>query len=74
MAKIYFKIALMLVLAFVWGIGVCGADALMDSGHWFVLMCMVFLPLLLFLWSCRSGRMDDVFDWFEKIEKKMKTY
>ena len=74
MAKIYLKIALMLVLAFVWCIGVCGADAVVESGHWFVLMCMVILPIALFVWACRSGRMDDVLAWFEEIEGKMKTY
>ena len=74
MAKIYLKIALMFVLTFVWGIGVCGADAIMERGHWFLLMCMVILPIALFVWSCRSGRMDDVLAWFEEIEGKMKKY
>ena len=74
MAKIYLKIALMFVLTFVWCIGVCSADAIMESGHWFLLMCMVILPMALFLWACRSGRMDDVLAWFEEIEGKMKTY
>ena len=73
MAKIYLKIALMFVLTFVWCIGVCGADALMESGHWFVLICMIILPAALFAWACRSGRMDDVLELFEKIEGKMKT-
>ena len=74
MAKIYLKIALMFVLTFVWCIGVSGADAIMESGHWFLLMCMVILPIALFVWACRSGRMDDVLAWFEEIEGKMKTY
>ena len=74
MAKIYLKIALMFVLAFVWCIGVCGADAIMKSGNWFALMCMVILPMALFVWACRSGRMDDVLAWFEEMEGKMKKY
>jgi hypothetical protein len=48
MAKIYLKIALMFVLTFVWCIGVCGADAIMESGHWFVLIiayCIVRMGL-----------------------------
>ena len=74
MSKIYLKIALMFVLTFVWCIGVCGADAIMESGHWFLLMCMVILPIALFVLACRSGRMDDVLALFEEIEGKMKTY
>ena len=74
MAKIYLKIALMFVLTFVWCIGVCGADAIIESGHWFLLMCMVIFPIVLFAFACRSGRMDDVLAWFEEIEGKMKTY
>ena len=55
-------------------IGICGADAMMESGHWFVLMCMVILPIALFLFACRSGMVDDVLEWVEKIEEKLKTY
>ena len=73
MAKIYLKIALMFVLTFVWCIGVCGADAIIERGHWFLLMCMVILPIVLFALACRSGRMDDVLELFEGIEGKMKT-
>ena len=72
MAKI--KIALMFVLALVWCVGVCGADAIMGSGHWFVLMCIVILPVALFAWAYRSGLMDDVLELLEKIEGKMNTY
>ena len=67
MAKIYLKIALMFALTLVWCIGVCYADAIIDSGHWFLLMCMVILPIVLFAWACRSGRMDDVLALVEKI-------
>ena len=74
MTKIDLKIALMFVFALVWCIGVCGADMIIESGHWFLLMCMVILPIALFVWSCRSGRMDDVLAWFEEIEGKMKKY
>ena len=74
MTKIYLKIALMCVLTSVWCIGVCCADAIMDSGHWFLLTCMVILPIALLAWACRSGRMDDVLEWFDGIEGKMKTY
>jgi len=74
MTKIYLKIALMFALTFVWYIGVCGFDTIMASGHWFLLMCMVILPIALFVWACRSGRMDDVLAWIEGIEKKMNTY
>ena len=62
MAKIYLKIMLMFVLTLVWCVGVCGADALMESGHWFLLMCMVLFPMGLFAWSCRSGMVDDVLE------------
>jgi hypothetical protein len=74
MTKIYLKIALMFVLTLVWYIGVCGVDAIMARGYWFLLMCMVILPIALFVWACRSGRMDDVLAWIEGIEKKMNTY
>ena len=74
MTKIYLKLALMIVLALVWCIGICGADAMMESGHWFLLMCMVILPIALFLFACRSGMVDDVLEWVEKIEEKLKTY
>jgi hypothetical protein len=74
MAKIYLKIALMFVLTLVWCIGVCCTDAIIDSGHWFLLMCMLILPIVLFTWACNSGKMDDVLAWVEKIEGKMKTY
>ena len=74
MAKIYLKIALMFVLTLVWCLGVCCADAIIDSGHWLLLMCMLILPMVLFTWSCSSGKMDDVLEWVEKIEGKMKTY
>ena len=74
MTKIYLKLALMIVLALVWCIGICGADAMMESGHWFVLMCMVILPIALFLFACRSGMVDDVLEWVEEIEEKMKKY
>ena len=74
MTKIYLKLALMIVLALVWCIGICGADAMMESGHWFVLMCMVILPIALFLFVCRSGMVDDVIEWVEEIEEKLKTY
>ena len=47
MAKIYLKIALMFVLTFVWCIGVCGADAIMESGHWFLMMCMPAFTLII---------------------------
>ena len=73
MSKINLKIALMLVLALIWCIGVCGADMIIESGHWFLLMCMVILPIVLFALACRSGRMDDVLELFEGIEGKMKT-
>ena len=74
MAKIYLKLALMFVLTLVWCLGVCCADAIIDSGHWFLLMCMLILPMALFTWSCSSGKMDDVLAWIEKIEGNMKTY
>lgn len=74
MTKIYLKLALMIVLALVWCIGICGADAMMESGHWFVLMCMVILPIALFLFACRSGMVEDVLEWVEEIEEKLKTY
>ena len=74
MTKIYLKLALMIVLALVWCIGICGADAMMESGHWFVLMCMVILPIALFLFACRSGMVEDVLEWVEEIEEKMKKY
>ena len=70
MAKIYLKIVLMLILGLIWCIGVCGADALMDNGHWFVLICMVILPVALCKWACRRGMLNDVFRWFEKIDIK----
>ena len=74
MTKIYLKLALMIVLGLVWCIGICGADAMMESGHWFVLMCMVILPIALFLFACRSGMVDDVLEWVEEIEEKLKKY
>ena len=74
MTKIYLKLALMIVLALVWCIGICGADAMMESGHWFVLMCMVILPIALFLFAWRSGMVEDVLEWVEEIEEKLKTY
>ena len=74
MSKIYLKIILMVVLALVWCIGVCCADVIMDSGHWFVLICMVILPIVLILLFFRSGRMDDVIEWFKVIEERMKKY
>ena len=74
MTKIYLKLAFMIVLALVWCIGICGADAMMESGHWFVLMCMVILPITLFLFACRSGMVEDVLEWVEEIEEKLKTY
>jgi hypothetical protein len=74
MAKIYLKLALMFVLTLVWCIGVCCADAIIDSGYWLLLMCMLILPMVLFTWACSSGKMDDVLAWVEKIEGKMKTY
>ena len=74
MTKIYLKLTLMIVLALVWCIGICGADAIMESGHWFVLMCMVILPIALFLFACRSGMVDYVLEWVEEIAEKLKTY
>ena len=74
MAKIYLKLTVMFVLTLVWCIGICGADVIMERGHWFLLICMVILPIALFVWVCRSGRMDDVLAWVEKIEGKMKAY
>ena len=74
MTKIYLKLTLMIVLALVWCIGICGADAMMESGHWLVLMCMVILPIALFLFACRSGMVDDVLEWVEEIAEKLKTY
>ena len=74
MSKIYLKIILMVVLALVWCIGVCCADVIMDSGHWFVLICMVILPIVLILLFFRSGRMGDVIEWFEEIKERMKKY
>ena len=74
MTKIYLKLTLMIVLALVWCIGICGADAMMESGHWFVLMCMVILPIALFLFACRSGMVDDVLEWVDEIAEKLKTY
>ena len=74
MTKIYLKLALMIVLALVWCIGICGADAMMESGHWFVLMCMVILPIALFLFACRSGMVEDVLEWVDEIAEKLKTY
>ena len=74
MSKIYLKIILMVVLALVWCIGVCCADVIMDSGHWFVLICMVILPIVLIVLFFRSGRMDDVIEWFEGIKERMKKY
>ena len=74
MSKIYLKIILMVVLVLVWCIGVCGADVIMDSGHWFVLICMVILPIVLILLFFRSGRMGDVIEWLEGIEERMKKY
>ena len=71
MTKIYLKLALMIVLALVWCIGICGADAMMESGHWFVLMCMVILPITLFLFACRSGMVEDVMQWTESLAKKI---
>ena len=71
MTKIYLKLALMIVLALVWCIGICGADAMMESGHWFVLMCMVILPIALFLFACRSGMVEDVMQLIESLEKKL---
>jgi len=62
------------VLTLIWFIGVCGADAIMESGHWLLLICMVILPMSLFAWACMSGKMDDVLEFVEKIEEKMKTY
>ena len=74
MTKIYLKLALMIALALVWCIGICGADAMMESGHWFVLMCMVILPIALFLFACRSGMVEDVLEWVDEIAEKLKTY
>ena len=74
MSKIYLKIILMVVLALVWCIGICCADVIMDSGHWFVLICMVILPIVLILLFFRSGRMGDVIEWLEGIEERMKKY
>ena len=74
MSKIYLKIILMVVLVLVWCIGVCCADMIMDSGHWFVLICMVILPIVLILLFFRSGRMGDVIEWLEGIEERMKKY
>ena len=71
MTKIYLKLALMIVLALVWCIGICGADAMMESGHWFLLICMVILPIALFLFVCRSGMVEDVMQWIESLEKKL---
>ena len=71
MTKIYLKLALMIVLALVWCIGICGADAMMESGHWFLLICMVILPIALFLFACRSGMVEDVMQWIESLEKKL---
>ena len=71
MKKIYLKLALMIVLALVWCIGICGADAMMESGHWFLLICMVILPIALFLFVCRSGMVEDVMQWIESLEKKL---
>ena len=61
----------MIVLALVWCIGICGADAMMESGHWFLLICMVILPIALFLFVCRSGMVEDVMQWIESLEKKL---
>ena len=70
MTKIYLKIVLMFALA----VFVYALIMLLGSCNLLVLMCMVILPIALFVWACRSGRMDDVLAWFEEIEGKMKTY
>ena len=74
MSKTYLKIILMVVLALAWCIGICCADVIMDSGHWFVLICMVILPIVLILLFFRSGRMGDVIEWLEGIKERMKKY
>ena len=71
MAKIYLKIALMFVLTFVWCIGVCCADGLVKNGHWFVMACMVLVPLILFVVACNKGWIEDVMQWSENLEKKL---
>ena len=81
MVKICLKLSVMFVMTFVFfvinkqvftsQIGVCGADSLIENGYWFVMVCMVLVPLALFVVSCNKGWIEDVMQWSERLEKKL---
>ena len=71
MVKICLKLSVMFVMTFVFFIGVCGADSLIENGYWFVMVCMVLVPLALFVVSCNKGWIEDVMQWSERLEKKL---
>ena len=71
MIKICLKLMVMFVMTFVFFIGVCGADSLIENGYWFVMICMVFVPLALFVVACNKGWIEDVMRWFDRLEKKL---
>lgn len=71
MVKICLKFSVMFVMTFVFFIGVCGADSLIENGYWFVMVCMVLVPLALFVVSCNKGWIEDVMQWSERLEKKL---
>lgn len=72
MVKIYLKLALITLMTFVFALGVCGADSLAMNGHWFLLICMIFIPSGMALWACNNGKLDDVLEWCEKLEDNIK--
>lgn len=71
MAKIYLKLTVMFVMTFVFCLGVSGADSLVENGHWFVMACMVLVPLALCVVACNKGWLEDVMQWSENLEKKL---
>ena len=71
MVKICLKLAIMFVMTFVFILGICGADSLIENGYWFVMICMVLVPLALFVVSCNKGWIEDVMQWIERLEKKL---
>ena len=71
MIKICLKLMVMFVMTFIFCLGVGGADSLIENGYWFVMVCMIFVPLALFVVSCNKGWLEDVMRWFDRLEKKL---
>ena len=59
MVKTYMKRIVIVILVMVFVLGVGGADSLIANGHWFIAICMVFIPLILCVVASKKGWLDN---------------